>query len=224
VLRYEVGEIGDGWKYEYQRFFETKRVTDRIVVSPPWEDYAGREGEIVIEILPGAAFGTGTHETTRLSLIAMERIFSTAKIDSLLDVGTGSGILAIAGALLGAGRVLAVDIDKEAVNSAADNAVRNGVRDVVEIRHEGFGDRAGTEPDPPERFDLVVANITGGTIKRLADSLQSLANPGGYLILSGFLKGEADEILGLFGDKKRFSATKDSLGEWSAVTVKGPAR
>lgn len=220
VLRYEVEEIGDGWKYEYQRFFETRRVTDRIVVSPPWEDYLAREGEIVIKILPGAAFGTGTHETTRLSLIAMERVFSTAKIDSVLDVGTGSGILAVAGALLGAGRVLAVDSDEEAVNSAVDNVIRNGVQDIVQIRHETFGDKAGIETDVlGERFDLVVANITGETIRRLAAFLLALTNPGGYLVLSGFLKGEADEILNIFRDEKRFSTTKDSLKEWSAVTV-----
>ncbi|GEM_PF-511831 len=222
VLAYRIEEIGSDWRYKYQRFFRAKKVTDTIVVSPPWEDYRKGEGEILIKILPGAAFGTGIHETTRLSLIAMERIFSNAGIDSLLDVGTGSGILAVAGALLGAVRVLAVDSDEEAVNSAVDNAVRNGVQDIVKIRHETFGDKGGESLQ--ERFDLVVANISGEVIKRTADSLLALTNPGGYLVLSGFLSGEADEVLNAFGDVKRFLTTKDTLGEWSSITVENATR
>ena len=222
VLAYRVEEIGSDWKYKYQRFFRAKKVTDTIVVSPPWEDCHKGEGEILIKILPGAAFGTGIHETTRLSLIAMERIFSNARINSLLDVGTGSGILAVAGALLGAGRVLAIDIDEDAVNSALDNAIRNGVQDIVEVRHKTFGDKVGESLQ--ESFDLVVSNISGEVIKGAADSLLTLTNPGGYLVLSGFLSEEADEVLNAFGEVNSFLTTKDKLGEWSSITVENTTR
>lgn len=221
VILYEVEEVGNDWRDKYQRFFTAKRVTNRIVVSPPWEDYLGREGDIVIKILPGAAFGTGTHETTRLSLIAMGKVFSTAKIDSILDVGTGSGILAVAGALLGAGRVLGVESDAEAVKSAVDNVIRNEVHDTVEIRHGSFGEGGGIEPDSlRERFDLVVANITGEVIRRVAASLSAFTNPNGYLILSGFLTGEEDEIVKAFGDTRKLSVSMESMGEWSSIIVK----
>lgn len=221
VLLYDVREAEDDWRDKYQRYFSTKRVTDRIVVSPPWEDYRGGEGDIVIEILPGAAFGTGTHETTRLSLIDMERVSSETRVGSILDVGTGSGILAVAGALLGARRVLGIESDGEAVRSAVENVMRNGVRDAVEIVHGSFGDEGEIEPEGlHERFDLVVANITGEVIRRVAPQLSAFAKRNGHLVLSGFLRGEEDEIVKAFGGRERLSVSKEDMGEWGSIVMR----
>ncbi len=222
VLSYEVSKIGDDWKEKYQHYFKTKRVTDKIVVSPPWEDYQKREGEIVIRILPGVAFGTGTHETTLLSLAAIEEIFLTGNksVSSILDVGCGSGILAIAGALLGAKRVLGVESDKDAVNSAMDNVIRNDVQDIVEVRHESFGPNGGMNPNTfSERFDIVVSNLSGQEIKRVATYLSAFTAPFGHLILSGFLAGEKDEVLSAFEDIYRFTVIEKTLGEWGLVIM-----
>jgi ribosomal protein L11 methyltransferase len=223
VLSYEVSEIGDEWKEKYQHYFKTKKVTDKVVVSPPWEDYQKREGEIAIRILPGVAFGTGTHETTVLSLAAIEEIFLTGNksVSSILDVGCGSGILSIAGALLGANRVLGVESDRDAVDSAMDNVIRNDVRDIVEIRHENFGGDGEMNPIAlNERFDIVVANLSGQEIKRVATSLLAFTAHQGHLILSGFLVGEKDEVLSAFGDIHRFSVIERTLGEWGLVHLK----
>jgi len=208
-----VTEIGDGWKTEYQRYFAAKKVTDRLVVAPPWERYDPGTDEIVIEIVPGQAFGTGTHETTILCLRAMESVFRNRAVESFLDVGSGSGILAIAAALLGAVRVVGVESDPEATQSAWENLIANKVSDRVRMVHAAYPEGVA----PGETFDVVTANLTGTDVRTHAGELSGNIADGGFLIVSGFLTEEADSITDALLAAGRGQVEHVTLGEWGAA-------
>ena len=217
VLTCEVAEVTDpGWATEYQRFFTAQRVTDRIVVVPPWEDRPEGGDLIVIRILPGPAFGTGTHETTRLCLSAMEQVCRPGPIETMLDIGCGSAILSIAGALLGVGRVRGVESDGQAVISARENVDRNGLAGRVTIVHETFTRASGT-------FDLVVANLTAREIEPMIGPLFESVGRGGWLILSGILDTEEDKMKDSIGRHRpsRFSEPSvRRMGEWLCFVMR----
>jgi ribosomal protein L11 methyltransferase len=216
VLSYEVSELADpGWATEYRHFFKAQRVSSRITVSPPWEKYTAHKGEIVISIVPGPAFGTGTHETTRLCLSAIEEICADRQIRSMLDVGCGSAILSIAGALLGVDSVRGIESDPDAVSSARENVQRNGLEDRVTIHQETFVRSTGA-------FDLVVANLTTREIQPIIVSLLESVAPGGTLILSGILDVEEEKMWGILrghvpSDWSGLSIRR--LGEWLCIVV-----
>ena len=152
-----------------------------MLVKAPWHEYEPAADEIVVELDPGMAFGTGLHPSTRLAMIAIEDELKPG--DRVLDVGTGSGVLAIAAALLGAGAVDGVDIEPVAVRSARENADRNGVGAVVRIEQGSVGDR---QPFQGE-YDLVVANIIARVLIDLASSLAMAVRPGGTIALGGII-------------------------------------
>ncbi len=221
VISFEVAEIADpGWSTEYQRFFTAQRVTPRIVVVPPWEERPEDGDLIVITILPGPAFGTGTHETTRLCLSAMEEICAGRRIGTMLDVGCGSAILSIAGALLGIGRVRGVESDGEAVVSARENVARNALTDRVTIVSETFTRAEDT-------YDLVVANLTAREIEPVIGALFESVAPEGSLILSGILDTEEEKIKTIIhrdipsGPSGFREPSVTRLGEWLCVVIEG---
>lgn len=211
VISCEIAEITDpGWATEYQRFFTAQRITSRITVVPPWEDCPAEADQIVITILPGPAFGTGTHETTRLCLSAMEDICARQPIKSMLDVGCGSAILSIAGALLGIDRVTGVESDPQAVLSARENVARNALGDRVTIREETFMQSRGT-------FDLVVGNLTTGEIQPVIGPLFQSVAPGGCLVLSGILDVEEEKMKRIIDGHDPSNCPESSVrrrGEW----------
>jgi ribosomal protein L11 methyltransferase len=211
VISCEIAEVTDpGWATEYQRFFTAQRVTSRIMVVPPWEERPSDEDLIVISILPGPAFGTGTHETTRLCLSAMEAICEGGPVGTMLDVGCGSAILSIAGALLGIGRVRGMESDAQAVVSAIENVARNELGDRVAIAHETF-----TRAEGP--YDLVVANLTAREIEPVIGALIGSVAPGGSLILSGLLDTEEEAMKAIIGRHGTPGLGEPSItrrGEW----------
>ncbi len=174
----------EAWKSSYQVF----RIGRRLVIKPTWRDYSAQPGDIVIALDPGMAFGSGLHPTTRLCLEALEdHICPGARV---LDVGTGSGILAIAAARLGASRVLAVDTDPLAVRIAQENIVLNQVQAVVDARQ-------GTVPTShlrPPGADLVLANILAETIVELAPALAASLAPEATLIAGGIITDRKDAV------------------------------
>ena len=170
------------WVQLTQAQFEPIQVSDRLWIVPSWHEAPDPEA-IVLVLDPGMAFGTGSHPTTRLCLEWLER--SVTPNVSLLDYGCGSGILAIAAARLGAGEVLGVDIDPQAVSAAADNAERNQ----VSARFED------STKDILGQFDIVVANILSNPLKALAPAICSHVRPGGKLALSGILAEQAEELI-----------------------------
>lgn len=174
------------WAEAWKRHLRILHVGQRIVIRPSWLDYDPQEGEVVIVLDPGMAFGTGLHPTTQMCLMALEEHVRPGM--SLLDLGTGSGILAIAGAKLGASRVLALDTDPQAVEVARENVRRNGVMGQV-IVMEGSLDQADG------RFDVVAVNILAKVIvEMLAQGLAARLMPEGRLILAGLIADQEAEV------------------------------
>jgi ribosomal protein L11 methyltransferase len=172
----------EDWAEDWKQHFSTMRIGQRLIIRPSWEEYTPNSNERVLELDPGMAFGTGTHGTTLLCLEAIVGLFDQAKAPkSLLDVGTGSGILAMAAAALGAENILACDIDPLACEVAAENCRKNNLEQAIKITTDPLDQLPGC-------YDVVVANILAEENIRLADQLVSHLAPDGYLFLSGILK------------------------------------
>jgi len=175
------------WENEWKKFYKPMQVTQRITVKPVWETYTPKtEHELVIEMDPGMAFGTGTHPSTMLSMRALEKYVRPG--DVVADVGCGSGILSILAAKLGAMRVLALDLDEVAVQTAGQNARLNGVGQQLEIRQNNLLE--GVD----ETFDVIVANIIADVIMRMAPTIPDRLKPDGWFIASGIVAGKEKEV------------------------------
>jgi ribosomal protein L11 methyltransferase len=184
--------VGDAWRDAWKAHFAPFALTPRITVAPPWAEHApAREGEHVLWLEPGRAFGTGLHATTSLVAELLDARAADLSARALLDVGTGSGILALAALLLGASRAVAVDNDPDVIEVARENAARNGLSDRIEVRE-------GTVADIAQAFLWVVANIEARVLRPLAPDLARVVAPGGWLILSGLLESEHDEVVALY--------------------------
>lgn len=171
-----------------------------------------KDGDVVIDIDPGMAFGTGQHPTTAMCLRALEEHVSPGS--SVLDLGCGSGILAIAAMKLGASRVLAIDNDPQAVAASTANIAANSASGSIEIR-EGTLDSTATE-----RFDLVAANISGLALERLARSISASLNDAGRLIASGFLEDAVDTLRAAFADAGLAVERVVEDGVWRAIIAR----
>lgn len=176
------------WAEAWRRGLETRRVGDRVVLAPPAREVRASAGEVVVRIEPGMAFGSGDHGSTRgvLRLLA-ETLRPGIRV---LDAGTGSGILAAAAALLGAERVVAVDVDPDAIAVARENLERNGVSDRVRLL-EARVDTAFLALLAPVRFDLVAANLSARALRPLLRPLRERVESGGALLIGGILEEEA---------------------------------
>jgi ribosomal protein L11 methyltransferase len=185
---------GVDWGEAWKAFFKPFRLGERIVVKPSWEPYQGEVGDVIIEINPGRAFGTGKHATTALCIELLECLFNDVlpgtlkSAPSVLDVGAGTGILGIVAAKLGAGRVLGLDIDREAVRIAEDNLFMNRMQEIMAV-----SDTPLERVD--EQFDLVMANLTANLLVDLAADLSKRVKPNGWLVLSGILAEQSEEVV-----------------------------
>lgn len=180
-----VRTVRDGsWAEAWKRHFPVLRI-GLIVIRPSWRAYRPRIGEVVIDLDPGMAFGTGQHETTRMCLLALEeRVMHGMNV---LDVGCGSGILGIAAARLGAERVDALDIDPIAVSAAKENAARNAVDDIVQAAEGSLAKRWPFPAPAAARYDLVVANLSSRLVQELAAPLVEALRPAGVALVSGLI-------------------------------------
>ncbi|NJD90010.1 MAG: 50S ribosomal protein L11 methyltransferase [Geobacter sp.] len=173
----------EDWANSWKVNFKPTRIGNRLVIKPSWEDYAATADDVILELAPGMAFGTGTHSTTRLCLEAVEQYCSAdmqAKELQVLDVGCGSGVLGIAAALLCAAKVVAIDIDPLAVTVTLENAAANGVSSLMAVSTTPLEEIDGS-------FVIVVANILAEALVALAAALAARVAAGGVLILSGIL-------------------------------------
>jgi ribosomal protein L11 methyltransferase len=176
----------EDWANAWKQYFKPLRLGRRLVVKPSWENYTPGEDELVLELDPGMAFGTGGHPTTQLCLQALEERVTPGM--TVADIGTGSGILAIAAANLGAGRVLATDIDTLPRKIARENITRNGLESVVSILEMDDFDVQARD------CDLIVANIVANTIIELAPSVAPRLKPDGIFIASGIVEEHHDLV------------------------------
>lgn len=203
------------WAHAWKEFFHVQHV-GRLVIRPTWRAYSAAPGEVVLDLDPGMAFGTGQHETTRLCLAALDEQLRPGM--RVLDLGCGSGILSVAAARLGAASVASLDIESAAVEATGENARRNGVADRVRVALGSLG-ADWPFPDPAAgAFDLVAANIHATAIASLAAEIAAaLAGPGGLLVGSGIIAERLPAVLDALTAAGFGPATVRADGEWRAV-------
>ena len=212
-LRLDVQTAADeDWSEVWKQYYKPFRIGSHLVVKPTWESYQADAGDVMIELDPGMAFGTGTHETTNMCMILLEKYMDQGM--RVMDVGTGSGILAIAAARLGAAEVLAVDIDPDAVKVAGENIERNHVGDQVRAVQ---GDLVKSEA---MTCDLAVANIIADAICALAAPLRRHLVTGGPLICSGIIKEREQDVLDALQEAGYTVAERLTQGEWVALCAR----
>lgn len=206
IVKKEIQNWQDGWR----DFFKPIEIGETLLIRPPWEQSRPEKNEIVI--YPGQGFGTGYHDSTHLALLLLEWILSDHPISHIIDVGTGSGILAIAGLLMSADHITAIDIDPEALAEVRKNLSLSGF-------DETFCTLVRSGPDALKiQAKLVMANIEGHILEELADDLKNLTVLDGYLLLSGVLVEHEKSLLKCLQD--RFGLIKRlQMGEWSAYIL-----
>lgn len=201
------------WKDKWKAYFKPTKITEHIVVCPSWEEYEPTsDEEVVISIDPGMAFGTGTHETTALTTLLMEKYLKPG--EKVLDVGCGSGILSIIAARLGASQVLGIDIDDEAVTASEENGERNGVMDTARFQ---IGDLTeGVD----FQADVVVANLLTHLVLRLSPDIPKHMLPGGRYVTSGILvEQEASVVQAL--EELGFTVLETAeKGDWCCIAAR----
>lgn len=199
------------WAEYWKRFYKPFRITKELVVCPSWESYQPQEGDIIISLDPGLAFGTGTHETTALCAELIQEYYKGGKV---LDIGTGSGILAIAAAKLGAQDVLAIDIDPLAVRTAQENVDINGLGTHVRVQ---LGDLLQGLND---KYDFAIANILADVIIMLSEPLKNQLNDDAIFICSGIIRDRQECVrLALISSGYHIIETR-CRGEWVALAAK----
>jgi len=201
-----------GWKDGWKEFFKPKKITDSMVVKPTWEVYDKKADEIILEIDPQTAFGTGTHETTSLCLRLLEKQGLSGK--SVLDLGTGSGILAIAAGLLGARDVLATDIDPEALKIARENVELNRLGEIVKLQQSDL--TKGID----FKADIVLANLIAELVKKAAVDVKRVLSQNGVFISSGILTDLKEDVASALKEAGFRIIEIMEEGDWCAIAAK----
>lgn len=201
----------EDWSATWKEHFKPFAIIPGLIIAPTWEEYEAGEGEKVIVMDPGMAFGTGHHATTSLSLELLREALAGRTDSSVLDVGSGTGILGMAAALFGASKVMAIDNDPEAVSAARENVARNNLEPVMDVDITPLASLTGT-------YFLVVANIVHDVLLGLAPDLGRLTVEGGRLILSGILSGpQVTSIVACFTNLGFSLIRQEQKKEWAAL-------
>jgi ribosomal protein L11 methyltransferase len=204
----------EDWAEAWKSYFPVLRVGRRLVIRPTWRRHRRRADDVVLALDPGMAFGTGLHPTTRLCLVQLESIADHGLVDGarVLDVGCGSGILAIAAVKLGAAEALGLDTDPIAVESTLANARRNRLTRRIRAR-------AGSLPSGEPLFDIVLANLIAGVLVPLAGALRDELRPGGTLVASGIFIDREAEVRAAFEAAGLRVGQRAAEGDWVALTA-----
>lgn len=202
----------EDWADNWKKYYEPARITHDLTIVPSWTDYEATVGEKIIRLDPGMAFGTGTHPTTKMSLFALEQVLRGG--ETVLDVGTGSGVLSIASSLLGAKEIFAYDLDEVAVRVARENIELNDHMDNIQV---AAGDLLrGVEIEA----DVIVANILADILIHLTEDAYRLVKDEGYFIMSGIIKDKWDMVRESAEQAGFFLETHLIQGEWNACVFK----
>ncbi|QKS70850.1 50S ribosomal protein L11 methyltransferase [Paenalkalicoccus suaedae] len=211
-----VSEVNEEeWATAWKKYYKPVKVSETITISPSWEDYKPvHDKELVIELDPGMAFGTGTHPTTVLCIQALER--HTKNGDRIADVGTGSGVLAIAAAKLGVDKVEALDLDEVAVESATQNVAFNHATDTVSVTQGNLLDTLSGE------YDVIVANILAEVIVTMTEDAFSFVKPNGKLITSGIIQAKRDLVKNSLLEAGFVIDEITEMEDWIAIVASKP--
>ncbi|WP_345789037.1 50S ribosomal protein L11 methyltransferase [Salsuginibacillus halophilus] len=206
----------EDWAHAWKKYYKPVVVSDTMTIVPSWEVYEPRNThEQVIELDPGMAFGTGTHPSTVLSLQLMEQYVT--KNDEVIDIGTGSGILSIAAAKLGAKQVTALDVDEVAVYSACENIRLNDVNEQITVQQNDLLEAVGTQ-----EADVVVANLLADIILRLTPDVHRVIRPGGCFISAGIIGRRKQDVIDAF-EREGFQVLRTAeVEDWVAIAVQAP--
>lgn len=200
----------DKWNSEWEKYYHAKRITKFLTISPVWENYIKEfDGELVIKLDPKKAFGTGVHPTTVLCLQAIESVIR--ENESILDVGTGSGVLSIAAKLLGAGEISAYDYDDDAVDSAKKNVALNGFEDDI------FVDKNSLLDGIAKKADIILANMLPEAVLPLIPQSVNNLNEGGKIIISGIIKDKLTVTLETLENNQYVVDQVSTLGDWRGI-------
>ena len=206
----------EDWANSWKKNFHTFKASERLVVKPGWEEYEAKPGEIVLPIDPGMCFGTGYHGTTRACLHFLDKLQAEHGRMSFIDAGTGSGILSIGASLLGYNPIQAFDNDPQCITTSLENMERAGVRN-VDVSCAALG-----EFQPAWKADVLAANILAVVLIKYKDAVLSLVRPGGYIILSGILASNYDEILEAFLPLGCTELERVTYEEWTSGLFRRP--
>ncbi len=208
----------EDWANNWKAYFKPTPIGKRIVIKPAWEEYDASPEQLIFVVEPGMVFGTGSHESTQLAVVALENAVKTG--DKVLDIGTGSGILAIIALLLGASSADATDIDRNANNVARHNAELNGI---AENRlNVAIGDiitDKALRNSLNTPYDIVVSNIVADVILRLIPFIPSLVKSGGYYMVSGIIKERLAEVLSALSAAGFSTQQVFEQGDWRAIST-----
>ena len=208
--------VDPDWAERWKKYFKPLRISKNIVIKPTWERYTPEGGDIVIDIDPGMAFGTGQHASTRLCVNAIEDTILKHRPDGgwqVLDVGTGTGILAMCCVKLGADHVTAIDLDQQAVDIAGVNIAINELQDHIDLFNRDLADMEGS-------FNMIVANLTAPTLINLNETLRSMMSPGGYLVASGITDMYINQVEKIYCDHDIYIEERLAEKEWVCVVFR----
>jgi ribosomal protein L11 methyltransferase len=212
--RVTISEVNEEeWATAWKKYYNPVKISEKFTIVPTWEDYQPvSSDELIIELDPGMAFGTGTHPTTVLCIQSLERTVRTG--DRIIDVGTGSGVLSIAAAKLGAGQIEALDLDEVAVNVARQNIELNKVQDIVKVRQSNLLD--GVEGEA----DIIVANILAEVILRFVDDAYDIVKKDGFFIASGIIQQKKESVKEAMLDAGFNIVEIMAMEDWVAIIAK----
>lgn len=204
----------DDWANNWKQYYKPTRIGENIVIKPEWEDYEAKDSDLVIEMNPGMAFGTGNHETTSMCVANLEKYVK--KDSTVFDIGCGSGILGIVASKLGAKSVLGIDIDEVAVKVANENIVKNGVDNVMKAVKGNLADDIDRSIKP----DIVVANIMADIVILLSKDVREFLPENGIFISSGIILAKIDEVSEAL-EKNGFEVIEvQKKGEWACILAR----
>lgn len=208
----------EDWANAWKEHFKPHKIGNRVVIRPPWREYEAKDDEIVIELDPGMAFGTGLHPSTKLSMLGTEEVVKPG--DTVLDVGTGSGILAIAAAKIGATKVDTVDVESVAVRATKENAARNGVEDLIAVEDGSVGPG---QPFWGEQYDVVIANIIARVLIELCEPIVAHTKPGGSIVLAGIIESREQDVIDAYRAQGAEVVNRRSQEDWVSLVLRRSA-
>ncbi|MGB9680069.1 MAG: 50S ribosomal protein L11 methyltransferase [Thermoanaerobacteraceae bacterium] len=208
---FKISEVDESdWENSWKQYYKPIKIGSKIIIKPSWEKYVFTEGELVIELDPGMAFGTGTHETTKMSIEFLEMIIKQDYI--VFDVGCGSGILSIVSAKLGAKEVFASDVDEVAIKVTKENIKLNNLKNIQVFKSNLLDNFEG-------KADVIVANIIADVIIKMSSVIPDYLKENGYFIASGIIKDRKNEVLNVLNSNFNIIDLKQD-GEWISILGK----